>query len=145
MNYEQVVERARSDREREYVEVQRNGTWATVTLNDPDKLNPLSAALTVQLHDELAALAREPEVRAIVITGRDPAFSVARAWCERIERLPAHVLAMSKPLLRHAADMTWEQAIAMEEFSEPMCFTTEAHQAAVRELLAQSSTDSRPG
>ena len=262
--------------------MQRAGTWATVTLNDPEKLNPLSAALTVQLHDELAALARDPEVRAVVITGHDPAFSAggdlrlmsdsgqgmlaspagatdiwrwirgqfggiarlitrtdkafiaavngpaagvglafalacdvlllserarivpafgriglvpevgnswaltrrlgyqrafglfasgrhltgaeafelglgnelvphgqllgaAGAWCERIERLPAHVLAMSKPLLRHAADMTWEQAIAMEEFSEPMCFTTEAHQAAVRELLAQSSTDSRAG
>ncbi len=44
---------------------------------------------------------------------------------------------MSKPLLRHCADMTWEQAIAMEEFAEPMCFTTEAHKAAVEELLAQ--------
>jgi 2-(1,2-epoxy-1,2-dihydrophenyl)acetyl-CoA isomerase len=281
MNYEEIVERARSGRERDYVEVERSGIRATVTLDDPEKLNPLSAALTVQLHDELAALARDPEVRTIVITGRDPAFSaggdlrlmadsgqgmlaspsgatdiwrwirgqfggiarlitrtdkafvaavngpaagvglafalgcdvlllserarivpafgriglvpevgnswaltrrlgyqrafglfasgrhlsgaeafelglgnelvphdqllgVTAAWCERIERLPAHVLAMSKPLLRHAADMTWEQAIAMEEFSEPMCFTTEAHQAAVRELLAQSSTRSRP-
>ena len=75
----------------------------------------------------------------------DQLLGAAEAWCERIERLPAHVLAMSKPLLRHAADMTWEQAIALEEFSEPMCFTTEAHQAAVRELLAQSSTGSRPG
>jgi 2-(1,2-epoxy-1,2-dihydrophenyl)acetyl-CoA isomerase len=56
-------------------------------------------------------------------------------WGARIERLPEHVLSMSKPLLRHCADLTWEQAIAMEEFAEPMCFTTEAHQAAVRELL----------
>ncbi len=281
MDYEQIVEHARSDRERNYVQVERGGTRATVTLNDPEKLNPLSAALTVQLHDELAALARDPELRTIVLTGRDPAFSAggdlrlmadsgqgmlaspsgatdiwrwirgqfggiarlitrtdkafiaavngpaagvglafalacdvlvlsdrarivpafgriglvpevgnswaltrrlgyqrafglfasgrhltgaeafelglgnelvphdqllgaADAWCERIERLPAHVLAMSKPLLRHAADMTWEQAIAMEEFSEPMCFTTEAHQAAVRELIARSSTGSRP-
>ena len=46
-----------------------------MTLDDPERLNPLSAALTVQLHDELTALAREPEVRAIVLTGRDPAFS----------------------------------------------------------------------
>jgi 2-(1,2-epoxy-1,2-dihydrophenyl)acetyl-CoA isomerase len=74
----------------------------------------------------------------------DRLLGAADAWCERIEQLPAHVLAMTKPLLRHAADMTWEQAIAMEEFSEPMCFTTAAHQAAVRELIAQSSTRSRP-
>ncbi len=282
MGYEEIVERARTTREREYVRVERNGARAIVTLDDPERLNPLSAALTVQLHDELTALAREPAVRAIVLTGRDPAFSAggdlrlmaeagqemlasaagatdvwrwirgqfggiarlitrtdkafiaavngsaagvglafalacdvlllserarivpafgriglvpevgnswaltrrlgyqrafglfasgrhltgaeafelglgnelvehdqllgaAEAWCERVERLPAHVLAMSKPLLRHAADMTWEQAIAMEEFSEPMCFTTEAHQAAVRELLATVTTDSRPG
>jgi 2-(1,2-epoxy-1,2-dihydrophenyl)acetyl-CoA isomerase len=62
---------------------------------------------------------------------------LARAdeWCERIERLPAHVLRLMKPLLRNAADMTWEQAIAMEEFAEPMCFTTRAHRDAVAELL----------
>jgi 2-(1,2-epoxy-1,2-dihydrophenyl)acetyl-CoA isomerase len=42
---------------------------------------------------------------------------------------------MSKPLLRQCADLSWEQAIAMEEFAEPMCFTTEAHRAGVRELV----------
>ena len=52
---------------------------------------------------------------------------------------------MSKPLPRQAADLTWEQAIAMEEFSEPMCFTTQTHQAAVQELLLASVTDSRSG
>jgi 2-(1,2-epoxy-1,2-dihydrophenyl)acetyl-CoA isomerase len=57
-------------------------------------------------------------------------------WCERIEALPRHVTAMMKPLLRGAADMTWDQAIAMEEFAEPGCFTTEAHRVAVAELLA---------
>jgi 2-(1,2-epoxy-1,2-dihydrophenyl)acetyl-CoA isomerase len=43
---------------------------------------------------------------------------------------------MMKPLLRDAADMTWEQAIAMEEFAEPMNFTTRAHREAVEALLA---------
>ena len=60
----------------------------------------------------------------------------ALEWCERIEALPAHVTAMTKPLLRNAADLSWEQAIALEEFAEPGCFTTEAHRAAVAELLA---------
>jgi 2-(1,2-epoxy-1,2-dihydrophenyl)acetyl-CoA isomerase len=58
------------------------------------------------------------------------------AWCERIEQLPVHVTAMMKPLLRGAADMTWEQAIAMEEFAEPQCFTTGSHREAVDALLA---------
>jgi 2-(1,2-epoxy-1,2-dihydrophenyl)acetyl-CoA isomerase len=255
------------------VAVERDGAHAVVTLDDPEKLNPLSAELTVQLHERLKELADDPTVRVIVITGRDPAFSaggdlrlmvrvaqpmleqspegapdiwrwirnqfggiarlIARTdkafiaavngpaagvglafalacdvivlseeaqivpafgriglipevgtswaltrrlgyqrtfgmfasgrhlsgpeafqlglgnelvaheellpaaleWCERIERLPAHVLEMSKPLLRQCADMTWEQAITMEELAEPMCFTTAAHRETVRELV----------
>jgi 2-(1,2-epoxy-1,2-dihydrophenyl)acetyl-CoA isomerase len=255
------------------VHVERDGARAIVTLDDPERLNPLSAELTVQLHEQLDALAREPEVRVIVLTGRDPAFSaggdlrlmrdvawpmlddspggatdlwrwirrqfggIARLitrtdkafiaavngaaagvglafalacdvlvlserarivpafgriglvpevgnswyltrrlgyqrafgmfasgehlsgeqafafgignelveherlvpavqqWCDRIERMPLHVLEMSKTLLRQCSDMTWEQAIAIEEFAEPMCFTTEAHRAGVAELV----------
>ncbi len=257
----------------ELVLVERSGAHATVTLNDPDKLNPLSAALTVRLREALTELAADESVRAIVLTGADPAFSAggdlrlmrdtaqpmlaagggtpelwrwirmefggiarlitrsdkafvaavngaaagvglafalacdlivvserarlvpafgrigllpevgtswqltrrlghqrtfelfvggrhlngaeaaelglanavvpherlmdeALEWCERIEALPAHVTAMTKPLLRNAADLSWEQAIALEEFAEPGCFTTEAHRAAIAELLA---------
>lgn len=270
--YEETLTRARSG-SRTLVTVERSESSAVVTLDDPQKLNPLSAALTVQLHDELRALASDPQIRAIVITGTDPAFCAggdlrlmldtahpmvdegpngatdawrwirnqfggiarlitrtdkafiaavngpaagvglafalacdvlllserarivpafgriglvpevgsswaltrrlgyqrtfglfaagrqlagaeafelglgnelvehqellpaARRWCEQIERLPAHVLNMSKPLLRQCADMSWEQAIAMEEFAEPMCFTTQAHRRGVRELV----------
>jgi 2-(1,2-epoxy-1,2-dihydrophenyl)acetyl-CoA isomerase len=271
LTYESIVETART--QAGLIDVQKEGARAIVTLDDPDKLNPLSAELTVQLHDELSKLARDPAIRAVVLTGSDPAFCAggdlrmmaasaqqmldapagatdiwrwirnqfggiarlitrtdkafiaavngpaagvglafalacdvlvlseearivpafgriglvpevgnswaltrrlgyqrafglfatgrhltgreafelglgnelvaheqllpaARTWCERIEKLPEHVLAMSKPLLRQCADMTWEQAIAMEEFAEPMCFTTRAHQDAVTRLLA---------
>jgi 2-(1,2-epoxy-1,2-dihydrophenyl)acetyl-CoA isomerase len=259
----------------ELVLVERNGAHAIVTLNEPDRLNPLSAALTVRLHDVLAGLAADEALRAIVLTGADPAFSAggdlrlmrdsaqpmlasdggapelwrwirmqfggiarlitqtdkafvaavngaaagvglafalacdlilvserarlvpafgrigllpevgttwlltrrlgyqrtfelfaggrevtgaeaaelglantvlphdelitaAREWCERIEGLPRHVTTMMKPLLRSAADMTWDQAIAMEEFAEPQCFTTAAHTDAVEALLARA-------
>ena len=274
VTYQQVIDTAHQAPERSWVAVERDGAHAVVTLDDPEKLNRLSAELTVQLHEALAALARDPGVRAIVITGRDPAFSAggdlrlmsqvaqpmlsstqgatdiwrwirnqfggiarlitrtdkafiaavngaaagvglafalccdvmvlsekalivpafgrigllpevgnswlltrrlgyqrtfgmfasgrhltavealelglgnevvaheqlletALGWCQRIERLPDHVLEMSKPLLRQCADLTWDQAIAMEEFAEPMCFTTEAHQAAVQSLLGR--------
>jgi 2-(1,2-epoxy-1,2-dihydrophenyl)acetyl-CoA isomerase len=273
MTYEEAVANARQNGGRPLVVVERDGAHAIVTLDDPEKLNPLSAALTVQLHEQLTALAREPDIRAIVLTGRGPGFSAggdlrlmrevaqpmieqspggatdiwrwirhqfggiarlitrtdkafiaavngvaagvglafalacdvlllserarivpafgriglvpevgnswqltrrlgyqrtfgmfasgrhlsgqeafglglgnelvahdqlleaALKWCERIERMPPHVLEMSKPLLRQCADMTWEQAIAMEEFAEPMCFTTSAHKDAVEALL----------
>jgi 2-(1,2-epoxy-1,2-dihydrophenyl)acetyl-CoA isomerase len=64
-------------------------------------------------------------------------LGVALEWCEQIERLPEHVVAMSKPLLRQCADLTWEQAIAMEEYAEPNCFSTWAHRDAVMELLGR--------
>jgi 2-(1,2-epoxy-1,2-dihydrophenyl)acetyl-CoA isomerase len=270
--YEDALTEAHAD-ERELVRVERRGASAVLTLDDPEKFNPLSLGLTVQLQRQLRALAEDPEIRAVVLTGRDPAFcaggdlrimqdvarpmleeggegaadiwrwirnqfggiarlitrtdkafiaavngsaagvglafalacdvlllseraqlvpafgrigllpevgsswaltrrlgyqrtfglfasgrhisgeeafdlglgnelvahdellGAARRWCERVERLPRHVLAMSKPLLRQCADLSWEQAIAMEEFAEPMCFTTEAHRAGVSELV----------
>jgi 2-(1,2-epoxy-1,2-dihydrophenyl)acetyl-CoA isomerase len=271
-NYPEFVAAAR-EQAGELVLVERIGARAIVTLDDPDRLNALSAQLTVQLHDTLTRLATDPEVRTIVITGRDPGFSAggdlrliadagqqmlnqspggasdiwrwirgqfggvarlitrtdkafiaavngpaagvglafalacdvlllseraqivpafgriglvpevgnswlltrqlgyqrtfglfaggqhlsaeeafslglgnevvphdellvsAARWCERIERLPEHVLAMSKPLLRGCADMTWEQAIMVEEFAEPICFTTAAHRTGVAQLM----------
>lgn len=60
----------------------------------------------------------------------------ARAWCERVVALPDHVPAMSKTLLRAAADMSWPHAMAMEEFAEPGTFTTRAHRERIEALLA---------
>jgi 2-(1,2-epoxy-1,2-dihydrophenyl)acetyl-CoA isomerase len=272
-HYADVVAGARAA-SAELVIVEREGEHALVTLNEPDRLNPLSAALTVQLHDALRELAADESLRAIVLTGAGTAFSAggdlrlmrdearpmlagaggapelwrwirmqfggiarlitrtdkafvaavngpaagvglafalacdlilvserarlvpafgrigllpevgtswlltrrlgyqrtfelfaggrelsgeeavelglanslhrhdelvgaAREWCGRIEALPRHVTAMMKPLLRGAADMTWDQVIAMEEFAEPQCFTTGAHSDAVEALLAR--------
>jgi 2-(1,2-epoxy-1,2-dihydrophenyl)acetyl-CoA isomerase len=64
----------------------------------------------------------------------------AERWCARIAALPPHAIAMTKPLLRAAADASWEQSVTMEEFAEPQCFTTARFQGAVEELLA-----ARPG
>jgi 2-(1,2-epoxy-1,2-dihydrophenyl)acetyl-CoA isomerase len=65
-------------------------------------------------------------------------LEVALAWGDRIARLPEHVVSMTKPLMRAAADMTWEQAVLAEEFAEPMTFTTTAHRQAVHGLLART-------
>jgi 2-(1,2-epoxy-1,2-dihydrophenyl)acetyl-CoA isomerase len=69
------------------------------------------------------------------VVAHEQLLPTAIRWCERIEQLPEHVLEMSKPLLRNCADLSWEQAIAMEEFAEPMCFTTERHKEGVSHLL----------
>jgi 2-(1,2-epoxy-1,2-dihydrophenyl)acetyl-CoA isomerase len=261
----------------ELVILERTDASAVVRLTDPEKLNVLSAALTVQLHDALTALVEDPEVRAIVLTGTDPAFSAggdlrlmagyaqdqiregdggttdiwrwirgefggvvrtivgadkaviaavngaaagvglafalacdvivvserarlvpafgrigllpevgtswlltrrlgyqrtfglfasgrhlsgaeahelglanevaahgelmpaALRWAASASELPPHVVPMMKPLLRAAADMTWDQSIAMEEFAEPGTFTTRAHREAVAQLLEGST------
>ena len=272
--YESLIEQANGSER--MVVVERDGPRAVVTLDDPERLNPLSAALTLQLQEALGELTADPGVRVVTLTGRDPAFSAggdlrmmrevgirlaeespagttaawrwirrqfggiariiagsdttfiaavngaaagvglafalacdlvlvserarlvpafgrigllpevgtswqltrrlgyqgtfalfasghhlsgaeavelgianevhphealldaAHGWAERIAALPEHVPAMTKTLLRQCASMSWEQAIAMEEFAEPNCFTTRAHRAAVEELLASS-------
>jgi 2-(1,2-epoxy-1,2-dihydrophenyl)acetyl-CoA isomerase len=70
------------------------------------------------------------------VVPHDSLLTAADEWCTRIAGLPAHALAMTKPLLRAAADGSWEGTLAMEEFAEPTCFTTGAFQEAVRGLLA---------
>jgi 2-(1,2-epoxy-1,2-dihydrophenyl)acetyl-CoA isomerase len=64
-------------------------------------------------------------------------LAVADEWCTKIAALPAHAIAMTKPLLRAAADACWDHALAMEEFAEPQCFTTEAFQRSVKNLLTE--------
>lgn len=61
-------------------------------------------------------------------------MAAADRWCDRIAALPPHALAMAKPLLRQAADASWESSITMEEFAEPNCFTTDAFQQTVRRM-----------
>jgi 2-(1,2-epoxy-1,2-dihydrophenyl)acetyl-CoA isomerase len=69
----------------------------------------------------------------------DRLMELAHEWCERVCRLPEHVVAMAKPLMRAAADMSWEHVILAEEFAEPNTFTTREHQEAVRALLAKTA------
>ncbi len=72
--YTDAIEGARDD-ERELVHVERSADRALVRLDDPDKRNVLSAAMTTQLHAALAGLVNDDAIRAIVLTGTDPAFS----------------------------------------------------------------------
>jgi 2-(1,2-epoxy-1,2-dihydrophenyl)acetyl-CoA isomerase len=272
--YEDVIAEGEAE-ERVLVHVDRRDERAVVRLDDPDKRNVLSAGLVIQLQRALTELTNDPDVRTIVLTGTDPAFStggdlrmmeaavrtlegdgrqgstlmwrwirrqfggivrlianadqtviaavngaaagvglafalssdviiaseravlvpafgriglipevgtswlltrrlgyqrafafyatgehvdaatalewglvsevvpherlLARAeeWCDLLEALPAYAPQMAKTLLRQAASMSWEQALAAEEFAEPSCFTTAEFSAAVGQLLAR--------
>ncbi|MEW6271676.1 MAG: enoyl-CoA hydratase/isomerase family protein [Thermodesulfobacteriota bacterium] len=73
------------------------------------------------------------------VVAHERLVDAALAWCDRIARLPEHVVTMTKPLLRNAADMSWHQTLLAEEFAEPNTFTTEAHRRAIDELLAKTT------
>src|ERR1700737_1437578 len=64
-------------------------------------------------------------------------LSTAEQWCDRVSAMPPHAMEMTKPLLRTVCDASWDGALAMEEFAEPACFTTEAFAGAVRGMLAR--------
>jgi len=69
----------------------------------------------------------------------DQLLARALDWADRIAALPPHALPIAKPLLRGAADAAWEQTLAMEEFAEPMCFTTRGFADGVRSVVAATS------
>lgn len=71
----------------------------------------------------------------------DELLATALAWCDRIGELPPHALAMAKPLLRAAAELPWEHALTMEEFAEPICFTTDGFAQGVRQVTAGTSSN----
>src|ERR1700744_6147295 len=73
-SYEEAL-RVAGETEDRLVLVERKAAHAVIELHDPDKLNALSLELTVQLHRELRSLVDDEDVRCIVLTGADPAFS----------------------------------------------------------------------
>jgi 2-(1,2-epoxy-1,2-dihydrophenyl)acetyl-CoA isomerase len=84
-------------------------------------------------HMDAAAAQRAGLVHEVV--PHDELLAAADRWCDRIAQAPPHAIAMAKPLLRAAADATWDQALTMEEYAEPNCFTTRAFADSVGELL----------
>jgi len=71
------------------------------------------------------------------VVPHDALLDAAEQWCDRVSAMPLHAMEMTKPLLRAVADATWDGALALEEFAEPSCFTTETFAGAVRRMLAR--------
>jgi 2-(1,2-epoxy-1,2-dihydrophenyl)acetyl-CoA isomerase len=69
------------------------------------------------------------------VVEHDRLLAAADEWCSRIAEMPPHAVAMAKPLLRTAADANWNDALTLEEFAEPTCFTTAAFADSVRAML----------
>jgi 2-(1,2-epoxy-1,2-dihydrophenyl)acetyl-CoA isomerase len=71
------------------------------------------------------------------VVDHDSMLDTADEWCSRVAAMPAHAVALTKPLLRAAADAGWHESLTMEEFAEPTCFTTAAFADIVHSMLAR--------
>lgn len=71
---------------REPVLERREGPILILTLNDPDRANPLSSAIVVALSESLGAAASDEGVRAVILAGAGRHFS-AGADLEALERI----------------------------------------------------------
>lgn len=67
--------------------VSRDDAVATITLNRPDSLNSLDVPLKEALREQLASLATDDRVRAVVLTGAGRAFCVGQDLREHVATL----------------------------------------------------------
>ncbi|HEX2025459.1 MAG TPA: enoyl-CoA hydratase-related protein [Actinomycetota bacterium] len=66
----------------EQIEVSRDGPVARITLNRPDKLNALTHRMSDELVDAFTEAARDPEVRALILTGAGRGFTAGQDLSE---------------------------------------------------------------
>ena len=93
--------------------VDRQGSTSVITLNRPRVLNALSRALKGELSDALRRIAKDPDVRAVVLIGAGKSFSAgqdlneakdidgagAREWVREFERLYDQFRALHVPIV----------------------------------------------
>ena len=94
-----------------HLQIEQEGTVATLTLNRPDKLNALNAALLEELTATFRALAAHPP-RAVILTGAGKAFSAGVDIAE--------MSAMSTIEAKRRADAGHTLAAMIEELACPV-------------------------
>ncbi|MCX6022288.1 MAG: enoyl-CoA hydratase-related protein [Chloroflexi bacterium] len=75
----------------EYVNLERDGHIATITINRPDRMNALGADVTQGLHEALDELQKDRDVWLVILTGTGRAFSAGgdvAAMGQRIDSGP---------------------------------------------------------
>jgi 2-(1,2-epoxy-1,2-dihydrophenyl)acetyl-CoA isomerase len=88
--YRDLIAEGDADSAPRRVRVDRDGDRTVVTLTDPERMNVLSAPMVRQLRGALELHVADHEVRTIVITGEDPAFS-AGGDLRMMEHAVAHL------------------------------------------------------
>jgi 2-(1,2-epoxy-1,2-dihydrophenyl)acetyl-CoA isomerase len=89
----------------EPVVLTQEGSVATLLLNRPDKLNALDESVTTGLVSALSVVAREPSVRAVVITGAGRGFCAGGDIHKMTELKTAHLSETFRNFLETGHDL----------------------------------------
>jgi hypothetical protein len=77
--YRDLVTRARNE-QGVLVDVECRDGYAVVRMNEPAALNPLNGPVTIELLEHLRQMAEEVAIRAVILTGADPAVSAREGF-----------------------------------------------------------------
>lgn len=91
------------------IDLERTGAVATITVNNPERLNALNSALLTELYGTIGAVSADDAVRAIVVTGAgDRAFIAGADISEMAGLSEREALAFAR--LGHAVAAAFEGA-----------------------------------
>ncbi|MEK1930454.1 MAG: enoyl-CoA hydratase family protein [Pararhizobium sp.] len=116
-------------------ETDADGRVATITLNRPDKKNPLTFESYEELADLFRSLARASDVRAVVLTGAAGNFSSGGDVFEIIEPLTR----MAMPDLLDFTRMTGELVRQMRACPQPIIAAVDGICAGAGAILAMAA------
>ena len=111
------------------------GKIATITLNRPEKKNPLTFESYAELRDLFQSFVRDPEVKAVVITGAGGNFCSGGDVFEIIEPLTK----MDMPGLLAFTRMTGDVVRAMRACPQPIVAAVDGVCAGAGAILAMAS------
>jgi enoyl-CoA hydratase/carnithine racemase len=112
-----------------------DGRVGTITLNRPERKNPLTFESYAELRDFFRALQHNTEVRAIVLTGAGGNFCSGGDVFEIIEPLTK----MSEPELLNFTRMTGDLVLAMLKAPQPIIAAVDGVAAGAGAILAMAS------
>lgn len=112
-----------------------NGATATITLNRPERKNPLTFESYAELRDTFRALASDSAVKAVVLTGAGGNFCSGGDVFEIIEPLTK----MRMPELLAFTRMTGDLVRAMRACPQPIIAAVEGVCAGAGAILAMAS------
>jgi enoyl-CoA hydratase/carnithine racemase len=122
-------------REPEHFLLATSGKVATVTLNRPERKNPLTFASYAELRDWFRALAADPQVKCVVLTGAGENFCSGGDVFEII----APLTKMAMPELLAFTRMTGDLVQAMRACPQPIIAAVDGVCAGAGAILAMAS------